>query len=164
DSGRRLAVVGRLFVGVSVLDELGLIPGAREHLQTSGQALDIAIRYGDCRPLRHATEKGGDYAQVSGDGMGGRVGGVGNLGGAGNLGVAVTVNGWELRPGWKDQRIDSGGVHSLHESRAETGLVLAALDGRRIVLGGQSLHRFVEALLVQRVEELGGSNVLHGRV
>src|SRR5205823_2935768 len=113
-----------------------------EHLQTAGQALDIPVRYGERGPLQHAADKGETATQARGAGIGGRFGVVGNLG------VAVAIDGWELRPGWEDQRLDLSGVHGLPESRAETCLVLAAFDCRRIVLGGQSVHRFVEALLV----------------
>src|SRR5262245_34781371 len=95
---------------------------------------------------------------MCGAGMGSRFGVVSNLG------VAVAVDSWELRPRWEDQRIDVSGVHGLQESHAETGLVVTAFDGRRIVLGGQRVHRFVKALLVQRVEELGGSDGFDGRI
>ena len=36
DGGRRLAVVGGLFIRISILNELGLIPGAREYVETRG--------------------------------------------------------------------------------------------------------------------------------
>src|SRR5439155_1909008 len=133
-------------------------PGSRDNLQTSRQTLDITIRYGERRPLEHAADKGETATQVGGASMGSRFGVVGNLG------VAVTVDGWELRPRWEDQRIDVSRVHGLHESDAETCLVVSAFDGRRIVLGGQRVYRFVEALLVQRVEELGSSDGFDGRI
>ena len=67
------------------------------------------------------------------------------------LGIAVAVDGGELRPGGEDQRLDWA-ASSLHERLTETGLVLATFYGRRVVLGGQRLDCFVEAVLVQRVE------------
>ena len=142
DGGRWLPVVGRLFVGVGVLNDLCLIPGSREYLQTSGQTLDVTIRYGERRPLQHAADKGETAAQMCRAGMGSRFGVIGNLG------VAVAINGWELCPRWEDQRIDVSSVHGLHESHAETCLVATAFDGRRIVLCRQRVYRFVEALLV----------------
>src|SRR5215471_5502901 len=142
DSGRWLPVVGRLFVGVGVLNDLCLIPGSREYLQTSGQTLDVTIRYGERRPLQHAADKGETAAQMCGAGMGSRFGVIGNLG------VAVAVDGWELRPRWEHQCIDASSVHGLHKSHAETCLIATAFDGRRIVLGRQRGYRFVEALLV----------------
>ncbi len=134
--------MGRLFIGVRVLDNLCLTPGSREHGQTSGQTLDVTIRHGERRSLEHAADKGETATQVCGAGMGSRFGVVGNLG------VAVAVDSWELRPRWEDQRIDVSGVHGLHESHAETGLVVTAFDSCRILLGGQCVHRFVKALLM----------------
>ena len=131
DDGRRQLVVGRLFVGIRVLDELCLIPGSREHLQTRGQTLDGTIRYGERRPLEHAADKGETAAQVCEASMGSRFGVVGHLG------VVVAVDGWELRPGGEDQRIDVRGVHGLQESYTEPCLV--------IVRGRQRFYRFVEA-------------------
>ena len=39
DGGRRLPVVGGLFVRIGILNELGLIPGAREYVETVGRPL-----------------------------------------------------------------------------------------------------------------------------
>ena len=120
--------------------------------------MDITIRYGERGPLEHASDKGETAAQVSGAGIRGRFGVVGNLG------VSVAVDGWELRASWEDKGIDFGGVHGLHESAAETVFVFAAFDCSRILIGGKSVHRLIEALLVQRVDELGFSNFLDGRI
>src|SRR5215831_4522298 len=64
DGGRRLAVVGGLFVRIGILNELGLIPGAREYVEPRGQTVDIPVRHRERRPLQHAADKGETATEV----------------------------------------------------------------------------------------------------
>src|SRR4029453_17840986 len=93
DGGRRLPVVGGLFVRIGILNELGLLPGAREDGETRGQTVDIPVWHREPRPLQHAADKGETAAKMRGASMGSR------LRVSRELGIAVAVDGGELRPG-----------------------------------------------------------------
>src|ERR1051326_955796 len=135
-AGRRMAVLGRLLIGVADLDQFGVAPRLADELQTGRQILaGKSHRHDKRRPVQPRCDPRRR---------------------AGRRGITVAVEFWRVARRRHDDGVEPRGVHGIQIGAAHLHFMRLEFAQHGIVGWVGRVHRRQQARLVQRMEFFRG--------